>query len=249
MFLMLAMFLVGTVANAQIVTSHSKLVTKVKKPPFEKTFYLAGGGKLNTAENKYYKFNFGYEAAFGYEQNFKRNTKFGSQFGFEVGITSFGYKFDQPQIGYSHSQSVPVVYVSPFTYSYRVGLGKDKKTWLEPYIGARVGVAIFDDPSGNYWSTNHVSYEPYCQGYEYDRGFDSKFQVGINIGLRLWVTRRVNIDLSYQQGLTKVAEEEFSYNVWYYNSTSDNWYNNSKWIEERGRTASICLRVGVKLNK
>ena len=50
--LFLSMCMVGLVANAQILTSTSKLVTKVKKPPFKKTFYVAAGGSLNTATNK-----------------------------------------------------------------------------------------------------------------------------------------------------------------------------------------------------
>lgn len=244
------MLLAGATASAQIVTSKSRLVTKVKKPPFEKTFYIAGGGKMNTLQRSTFSFKPGYEAAFGYEQNFKRNKKFGSQFGFEVGVTSLGYKYDQSQMNYEHSASIPVIFVSPFTYSYRLGFGKNKKTWFEPYVGARVGHGIFDDGNnGSSWRTGGVSYEPYCDGYESERGFDTHFQVFLNAGVRLWVAGRVSIDLNYQQGLLNVAEEDFHYHVGYYNSYTDSWFTNSKWINEEGRAASICLRVGVKLNK
>lgn len=245
------MLLAGATASAQIVTSKSRLVTKVKKPPFEKTFYIAGGGKMNTLQRSTFSFKPGYEAAFGYEQNFKRNKKFGSQFGFEVGVTSLGYKFDQPQMNYEHSASIPVIFVSPFTYSYRIGFGKKKKTWFEPYVGARVGSGIFNEDYyyPDSWSTGGVSYEPYCEGYEHERGFDTHFQVFLNAGVRLWVAGRVSIDLNYQQGLLYVAEENFEYNVRNYNSNTDSWFTNSKWISEEVRAASICLRVGVKLNK
>lgn len=248
LLLLLAVFLVGTTTNAQIVTSKSKLVTKVKKKPFEKTIYLAGGGKLNTLMNSTFSFKPGYEAAFGYEQNFKRNKKFGSQFGFEAGITTIGYDFDQPKMGYNHSESAPVICFSPFTYSYRVGFGKNKKTWFEPYIGPRVGIGFLDDHSG-YWDTGHVSYEPYFEGYENERGFDTKLQVGMNIGFRLWLAGRVSIDLSYQQGFNKVAEEEFDYHVYTYNAFTNSVSKNTKYVDEEGRTSSICLRIGIKLNK
>ena len=249
LLLLLAVFLVGTTTNAQIVTSKSKLVTKVKKKPFEKTFYLAGGGKLNTLMNSTFSFKPGYEAAFGYEQNFKRNKKFGSQFGFEAGITTLGYDFDQPQMGYNHSQSVTVGFISPFTYSYRIGFGKNKKTWFEPYIGPRFGIGFWDDTIYGTWETGHISYEPYCEGYNGDRGFDTHLQVGMNIGFRLWLAGRVSIDLSYQQGFNKVAEEEFDYHVYTYNAFTNSVSKNTKYVDEEGRTSSICLRIGIKLNK
>ena len=243
------MLLAGATASAQIVTSKSRLVTKVKKPPFEKTFYIAGGGKMNTLQRSTFSFKPGYEAAFGYEQNFKRNKKFGSQFGFEVGVTSLGYKFDQPQINYEHSASIPVIFVSPFTYSYRIGFGKKKKTWFEPYVGARVGSGIFDEDNSDHWETDGVSHEPYCAGYEYDRGFDIHFQAFLNAGVRLWVAGRVSIDLNYQQGLLNVAREDFDYIVPNYDSHTDRWVNDYNDISEEGIAASICLRVGVKLYK
>ena len=246
---MLLMLLAGATASAQIVTSKSRLVTKVKKLPFEKTFYIAGGGKMNTLQRNTFSFKPGYEAAFGYEQNFKRNKKFGSQFGFEVGVTSLGYKYDQPQINYEHSASIPVIFVSPFTYSYRLGFGKKKKTWFEPYVGARVGSGIFDEDNFYHWETDVVSHEPYCEGYEYDRGFDTHFQVFLNAGVRLWVAGRVSIDLNYQQGLLYVAGEGFDYCVSHYIPYWNSWSTDHKDISEEGRAASICLRVGVKLNK
>ena len=248
---MLLMLLAGATASAQIVTSKSRLVTKVKKPPFEKTFYIAGGGKMNTLQRNTFSFKPGYEAAFGYEQNFKRNKKFGSQFGFEVGVTSLGYKFDQPQLNYEHSASIPVIFVSPFTYSYRIGFGKKKKTWFEPYVGARVGYGIFNEDYyyDDSWRTGGVSYEPYCHGYGWDRGFDTHFQAFLNAGVRLWVAGRVSIDLNYQQGLLNVAREDFDYCVSHYNSYWNSWSTGYNDISEEGIAAGICLRVGVKLNK
>ena len=245
MFLMLAMFLVGTVANAQIVTSHSKLVTKVKKPPFEKTFYLAGGGKLNTAENKYYKFNFGYEAAFGYEQNFKREHQFGSQWGMEVGLTSRGWKYEQ--MGQESNFTTPSVFISPFTYSYRVGSGRDKKTWIEPHVGVYLCYDLKDDPYEYNW-TQRYSHEPSLTLHN-SRG--ERGDVGFNLGVRFWFARRVSLDLAYQQGILTFANCKWEGTVTRYSGDAlmDSWQYNGIHETHDGRSGSIVMRIGVKLNK
>lgn len=240
--LLLVSCLVGTVANAQIVTSKSRLVTKVKKPQFEKTFYLAGGAQLNVVENKYYTFRPGYDGVFGYEQNFKRSRKTGSQFGMEIGVTSRGWGYEQRDVRDNHTY--PSFYLSPFNYSYRAALDKKGKTWLEPHVGAYVSYDLNDDEGHNdWWYSTSYSYESSLQ-FRHDRA--DRADVGLNIGLRLWLAGRVSLDLAFQQGLFTFAENEWSGNLWDYDM---GW--TSRWIEEehKGRSGSLVLRIGVKLNK
>lgn len=240
--LFLSMCMVGLVANAQILTSTSKLVTKVKKPPFKKTFYVAAGGSLNTATNKYYSFNPGYELALGYEYNLKRNREFGSQLGLELGLTSQGWKYEQ--LGIKHDVLSGALFISPY-YSYRVGLGSSKKSALEPFVGA-FACLLLDTRHFNE-SSQSVGYQPSV--YLYGGVGKDDLNGGITTGLRYWLSNRFSLDLIYRQGLFDFANNYLSGTRYSYNETSKQW--NSHHFEEHhnGFSSSIILRLGVKLNK
>ncbi|MBQ8968802.1 MAG: hypothetical protein IJ064_03590 [Bacteroidaceae bacterium] len=248
LFLLLAMFLVGTVANAQIVTSKSRLVTKVKKTPFEKTLYLAVGGQMVGVTNQYYKFRPGGEAALGYQMGFKRGKKFGSQWGIEAGLTTRGYKYEQPYYA-TVDQLNPTIFFSPFNYVYRIGVGEGKKTWIEPHVGVFVGFDPANDVDHDgLMRLGGGSGSTWFQSLHYETG-NHEIDGGVNLGIRFWFAKRVSVDLSYRQFIgPEFGREGFRVTPREY--VAGQWQS-APTIEEchKGRAANICLRIGVKFNK
>ena len=229
----------GMSVQAQIVTSRSRLVTKIKKPPFEKTLYLAAGGLLNTRTDPHYSVNPGYEAVLGYQQGFKRNKKFGSQWGVEAGITTHGYKLEQHF--YSYDESPLCLTVSPFTYAYRIGVGANKSFWIEPHIGVEANIRLDDDDSDKREYTNSYSREPHYSATINGDGFD----VGIRLGLRMWVARRISLDVACRVGVVG-RSHDLELSTYTYESY---WQNHYTRENMKGNNASLLVRLGVKLNK
>lgn len=244
----LALCLTSSIANAQIVTSKSKAKIKIKKPPFEKTFYVAGGGTMNTATNKYLKFNPGFEGTFGYEQNFKRDRPFGSQWGMELGFTTQGYKYEQ--LGFTSDVLYSTVFFSPY-YSCRIGLGKSKKTYFEPFVGLFVCYYINNDMGDEISSEYHydyknTSYEPYTYMNVYD--CEGHFNAGINAGTRFWLSRRFSLDVSYRLGFNPEFLDIQIRNTGF-NYVNGEWQESYSEDTHKGMSSSIVLRLGVRLNK
>lgn len=246
LFLLLALCLTGMAAQAQIVTSQSKLVTKVKKPPFEKTIYLAVGGQMVGVTNQYYKFKPGYEAALGYQMGFKRDKQFGSQWGMEAGLTSRGYKYEQAY--YTADPLFPTIFFSPFNYVYRIGVGEGKKTWIEPHVG----VFVSFDAENDIHRENVIKYgagsgDFYLGGLNHEAG--NELDGGVNLGIRFWFAKRVSVDLSYRQSIgSEFGREGFRITPREY--VGGQWQDGPTVTEyHKGMAANVCLRVGIKFNK
>ena len=257
LLILLAWGLYASESSAQIgavskkVTSNSMNIVKVKKVPFEKTFYFAAGGELMTAANKYYKFNLGFEAAFGYQMGFKRGKAFGSQWGMELGVTCRGYKYKQ--LDFSDDHMWPSLYFSPFNYTYRIGLGKSKKTWIEPHIGAFICYDLNGHEEEGYYSNignGSYSYLRFNEWGNYDSDV-GRFDGGLNIGARIWFAKRVGIDLSYRQCFApEFGYQSFEGNIWRYNTITKQWEGGEHFEKQHeGPSANISLRVTIKLNK
>lgn len=234
------------------ITSNSM---SVKKIAFDKTFYFAAGGQLNTATESHFKFSPGYEVAFGYQMGVKRQTQLGSQIGFELGLTSRGWKYEQFYT--KHHAFGHAVFLSPINYIYRIGVGKNKNTWIEPHIGAFVLFNINKDTYRNVSERYLLGNEGYIissvkdlYGTGYTDDDYPPLDYGVNVGLRIWLAKRVSMDISYRQGFYReFADEEFTVNYPYYSGGS--WHDNviDKAINHEGMSGNICLRIGVKLNK
>ena len=230
----------GTVVSKKI-TSNTMNVIKVRR---DKTFYFAAGGQINTVLESHYKSIFGYEAALGYQWAMKRDTQFGSQLGIEAGITSRGWEYDQFYA--SNKATGMAVFVSPINYVYRMGLGANKSIWFEPHIGAFVAADVIEE------------YEPY-NGFSYSLGSEGTIRTktdhatvdaGINVGLRLWVAKRISFDLSWRQGFVPSYAEEIATTEIKEPIASGGWRD--KVISETkhaGMSGNLCFRIGVKLNK
>ncbi len=231
----------GTVVSKKI-TSNTMNVIKVRR---DKTFYFAAGGQINTVLESHYKSIFGYEAALGYQWAMKRDTQFGSQLGIEAGITSRGWEYDQFYA--SNKATGMAVFVSPINYVYRMGLGASKSIWFEPHIGAFVAADVIEE------------YEPY-NGFTYSLEGTGKIRTytehatvdaGINIGLRLWVAKRISFDLSWRQGFVpSYAEEKAKVQYNTYGAKSGYSYDKTySEIKHSGMSGNLCFRIGVKINK
>ncbi|MBQ7661936.1 MAG: hypothetical protein IJS48_01020 [Prevotella sp.] len=235
-------------ASAQYGSVISKKITSntmnVIKVPRDRTFYFAAGGQLNGVTESHFKPVFGYEAALGYQWAMKRGTQLGAQLGIEAGITSRGWEYDQFYA--SHKSTGMAVFLSPINYVYRMGLGANNSIWLEPHIGAFAAIDVIDN-----YVHNEGQYELGERGYINCHTDTPKGDAGINVGLRLWIAKRINVDLSYRQGFIEFAEEEAI--IQYRNHTTVSGYNGFEMtadkVKHSGLSGNLCLRIGVKLNK
>lgn len=231
------------------ITSNSMNVVKI---PRDKTFYLAAGGQLNTATDSHFGFTPGYEAAIGYQWALKRNEKFGSQLGVEAGITSRGWTYKQ--IFEDHKSTGMAVFVSPINYVYRMGLGEKKSIWLEPHIGAFVAYDVVEDyvrGTGDRDGFRYTGYDLGNKGDVVTKTQHDAFDAGINLGIRLWVAKRISFDLSYRQGFIKEFAEETTHINYrdHSSSSSSSYYYHSSDMVHSGMSGNLCFRIGVKLNK
>lgn len=230
----------GSVISKKI-TSNTMNVIKIRR---DKTFYFAAGGQLNGVTESHFKPVVGYEAAFGYQMALKRGTQLGSQLGAEVGVTSRGWNYDQV---YASSKSTGMaVFVSPINYVYRMELGSS--IWIEPHIGAFASLDVVENYKPDY-EYNH--YQLGNRGFVECRTDNEIFDFGINVGLRMWIAKRISLDLSYRQGFDQFAEKEVT--VRYPNYSTASSYSGYPTIADEfkhsGLSGNLCLRVGVKLNK
>jgi len=237
-------------ASAQFGTVISKKITSntmnVIKVPRDRTFYFAAGGQLNGVTESHFKPVIGYEAALGYQWAMKRGTQLGAQLGIEAGITSRGWEYDQ---FYANNKATSMaVFVSPINYVYRMGLGSSKNIWIEPHIGAFASLDVVE----NY--PHDAEYDRYQLS---NRGFvechtdNELFDFGINVGLRMWIAKRISLDISYRQGFVQFVEKEAI--IKYRNHTTfsgyDGYETTADKVKHSGLSGNLCLRIGVKLNK
>ena len=230
----------GSVISKKI-TSNTMNVIKIRR---DKTFYFAAGGQLNGVTESHFSPVVGYEAAFGYQMALKRGTQLGSQLGAEVGVTSRGWNYDQ--VYSSHKSTGMAVFVSPINYVYRMGLGSS--IWIEPHIGAFASLDVVEDYKPGTEEYNH--YQLSNRGFVECRTDNEIFDFGINVGLRMWIAKRISLDISYRQGFDQFAEKEVT--VRYPNNSTTSSYSYSPIADEfkhSGLSGNLCLRVGVKLNK
>lgn len=179
---------VASSMEAQIVPSRIEEVTiKIsgepepapdQKKPFDRKFYIAGGGGLmwrgpDCLEDEDDVF-LGYNLTIGYEQNFLRERDYGSQWGIEASIYRDSY--------YS---SFEIEIIPYYSFKYPLGQG----AYLEPYAG--FGLRFFEfvyvtDFGLRYLSRSKIGYEI---GYLNDfGGYDIKavrFRVSIPISVIL----------------------------------------------------------------
>ena len=248
LILLLALGTYVSEASAQFGTVVSKKITSntmnVIKVPRDRTFYFAAGGQLNGVTESHFKPVFGYEAALGYQWAMKRGTQLGAQLGVEAGITSRGWEYDQFYA--SHKSTGMAVFLSPINYVYRMGLGANNNIWLEPHIGAFAAIDVIDN-----YVHNEGKYELGERGYINSHTSTPEVDAGINVGLRLWVAKRISVDLSYRQGFIEFAEEEAK--IQYRNHTTfsgyDGYETTAEEVKHSGLSGNLCLRIGVKLNK
>ena len=189
--------LLGICAQAQIVSSHSKVKYKEKKE--RKTEWILRGG-LNVSnisgESKSIEIDdFEPYAAPGYNISFGLNHPLGQKglyFGAEIGLFSAGYCND-----YSDGISDNFLELSPYLgWKFKL----TDKIKLDAHLGMFYGVSIAAGED----ELNH--------GYSYVGDYDA----GISYGVGVWFNK-FNIDLSYKVGLEPFVTVH-EYGEYVYNS-------------------------------
>lgn len=206
----LVALLVGS-ASAQIVTSRSSAVKKIRKDRTYSWLIHAGIGMNNMpgldygyAEKTDVSAKFGYNI--GIQVNFPLSTN--TYWGMDLSVGSTGCKFEGEWMDwnrdwntgeyiyfpayYKFKVELPALIYSPFIYGCKIPVGKNCSFDLQ--AGPYIGWIFSKDTKIDYYSSYEGSYS--CSEGDYGGYVDC----GMKLGVGFWI-KKVKLDLSYQQGL------------------------------------------------
>lgn len=201
-FTLLACAAIALGANAQLVTSTSQTVKTVQKE--KRTAWMV---RLGVGTNKLAgegTDGLGTKAGYFFGVEYNRYGHRGGYYGFDIALTSRGYKYDEEMsiygntVDYTQKLAAHSFEFTPVIFGWRVNIAQSDFT-IDPHLGLFMSVdyagklKVESDDESDSASISDLS------GY-------NRLEIGLRVGVGVWFKERYNLDLSWQSGFLGVDD-------------------------------------------